>query len=275
MLRARDSDVRREETIWLSRLDPLRLPRHIAVIMDGNGRWARRRNLPRGVGHVRGADTVERIVRATRDLPELIAAARGEGVASGRVECLTLYTFSNENWRRPQDEVTGLMSLIERQLRDKLPEMRRKGVCIRLLGREEDLPESLREELRRDMESTAGNRDLLLYLALNYGGRREIVDAARRIAERAVAGELRPEELTEDDFAAHLYAPDVPEPELLIRTGGDMRVSNFLLWQIAYAELWVTPTLWPAFQPAELFRALVDFQTRDRRFGGLSSHGST
>ncbi len=264
-----------EENTWLSRIDPARVPAHIAIIMDGNGRWARQRHMPRTVGHVRGAEVVRRTVRCCRHLSSRLREAGVEVPEDApQVRFLTLYTFSNENWSRPQDEVWGLMQLIEDELHDHLSELQDHDVSIRLLGCETDLPATLREELDHDISATATNHHLALYLAINYGGRREIVDAARRLATRVAAGELAAEAIDETLFAQHLYAPGVPDPELLIRTGGDLRVSNFLLWQIAYAELWVTPTLWPAFEPVHIYQAIAEYQTRDRRFGGLSKHGS-
>lgn len=273
---ARTHEKQREELHWLRQIDPARVPRHIAVIMDGNGRWARRKGLPRLIGHVKGADTARRVIRACR---HLAGRLHEHGVTSdpsqGRVEYLTLYTFSNENWSRPEDEVGGLMRLIEQKLHDHLSELMDEGVSVKMLGRKTELPASLRDELERDIQATAENQGLTLYLALNYGGRREIVDAARRLATDVAAGRLTPEEIDEPAFASRLYAPHVPDPELLIRTGGDLRVSNFLLWQIAYAELYVTPTFWPDMSPGEIYRAIVEFQQRDRRFGGLSANGSS
>ncbi|HIE52819.1 MAG TPA: isoprenyl transferase [Armatimonadetes bacterium] len=244
-----------EERKWREQIDPDRLPQHIAVIMDGNGRWAQRQGLPRLLGHRAGAEAVRRVIEGCREL---------------KVPYLTLYTFSAENWRRPPEEVQGLMGLIEQKIREEIDELDANQVRVCLLGRMEGLPSSLQEELRRDMERTKDNTGLTLFLALNYGGRLEIVDAARRVAQEVRAGHLAPEELDEETFAQYLYAPGVPDPELLIRTGGEMRVSNFLLWQIAYAELWVTPVLWPDFTKADLYRAVYEFQQRDRRFGGLS-----
>jgi undecaprenyl diphosphate synthase len=185
------------------------------------------------------------------------------------IEHLTLYTFSAENWRRPEEEVRALMRLIEFVAGKEIGRLHEKGVRLRVLGRMDELPASLREELRRDMALTRANTRLNLNLALNYGGRAEIVDAARRLAERAAAGQLRPEAITEEAFAAALYYPEMPDPDLLIRTGGDLRISNFLLWQCAYSEIWVTPTLWPDFGRAELARALGDYQARERRFGAV------
>ena len=272
---ARTRETMKEELHWLRQIDPARVPRHIAVIMDGNGRWARRKGLPRLVGHVKGADTARRAIRACRHLAgRLYEEGLTKDPGLGRVEYLTLYTFSNENWSRPQDEVGGLMRLIEQKLHDHLSELMDEGVSVKMLGRKTELPASLRDELDRDIAATAENQGLTLYLALNYGGRREIVDAARQLAEDVAAGRMTPDEVTEEAFANRLYAPSVPDPELLIRTGGDLRVSNFLLWQIAYAELYVTSKFWPDMCPSEIYRAIVEFQKRDRRFGGLGAHGS-
>lgn len=235
-------------------LDRTRLPRHIAVIMDGNGRWARGRGLPRVEGHRRGEHTVREIVEACGQLG---------------VEYLTLYTFSAENWRRSEDEVRALMYLIEVVARKEIRELHRKGVRLRVLGRLHELPPSLQDELRRDVELTRENTGLNLNLALNYGGRAEIVDAARRLAEQVQQGRLQPSDITEEALARELYCPEMPDPDLLIRTGGEMRISNFLLWQAAYSELWVTPTLWPDFGRAELVEAIRAFQNRERRFGGV------
>lgn len=230
------------------------IPRHVAVIMDGNGRWASQRGLPRVEGHRRGEQAVHEAVEACGELG---------------IEHLTLYSFSSENWRRPEDEVQALMRLIEFVARRNIDALHENGVRLRVLGRTHELPASLQDELRRDVALTRANSGLNLNLALNYGGRAEIVDAARRLAERVARGLLRPEEITEEALAAELYYPEMPDPDLLIRTGGDVRISNFLLWQCAYTELWVTPTLWPEFDRAELVRAIRDFQGRQRRFGAV------
>lgn len=243
-----------EEEEWLHRLDPHRLPSHVAIIMDGNGRWAEKRGWPRAMGHHAGAETVRQIIEAASSLG---------------LRFLTLYTFSAENWRRPPEEVNALMELIEHKLQDEINDMDRGNIRLEVLGRWHSLSASLREEIRRDMARTCNNGGLRLLLALNYGGRAEIVDAARALAEQVQAGQLDPADFTEELLARHLYAPDVPDPELLIRTGGEMRLSNFLLWQSAYTELWITPILWPDFTKADLYRALYEFQQRDRRFGGL------
>lgn len=238
----------------LPSLDPTRIPRHIAVTMDGNGRWARRRGLPRVEGHRRGEQAVHEVVELCGELG---------------VEYLTLYTFSTENWRRSQEEVGFLMRLIESVAHKQIGELHRKGVRLRVLGRIHELPPSLQQELERDVILTRENTGLTLNLALNYGGRAEIVDAARRLAEQVRLGYLQPEEISEERLARELYAPDLPDPDLLIRTGGQLRLSNFLLWQAAYSEIWVTDTLWPDFGRAELAVAIRNYQARERRFGAV------
>jgi len=244
--------------------------------MDGNGRWARGQGLPRSSGHFRGAQTVRDVVRTCRHLPARLREAGVPGAdQANRIEYLTLYTFSKENWTRPESEVGGLMQLIERQLHDHLAELNENGVAVRQLGPPEGLPASLRDELARDVAETASNHDLVLYLALNYGGRAEVADAARSIAAEVMAGRLALDDIDEQCIARFLYAPEVPDPELLIRTGGDLRISNFLLWQVAYAELWVTGTLWPDFGPAQIYQAIADYQGRERRFGGLVDDGKS
>jgi undecaprenyl diphosphate synthase len=235
-------------------LDPERLPRHVAVIMDGNGRWAGQRGLPRVEGHRRGELAVREAVECCGELG---------------IEHLTLYTFSAENWRRSADEVSALMRLIEFVARKEIHDLHRKGVRLRVLGRIHELPASLQDELERDINLTRENTGLNLNLAINYGGRAEIVDAARRLAERVQRGQLTPEEIDEAALARELYHPGMPDPDLLIRTGGEMRISNFLLWQVAYSELWVTDTLWPDFARAELVEAVRAYQTRERRFGAV------
>jgi undecaprenyl diphosphate synthase len=233
-------------------LDTTRIPRHIAIIMDGNGRWARARGLPRIEGHRQGDRSIRTAVEMCGEL----------GVAH-----LTIYGFSTENWRRSADEVQFLMRLFEVVARREIGELHQKGVRVRVLGRTEELPPSLREELARDAELTRENGGLTLNLALNYGGRAEIVDAVRVLARRVVRGELDPGTITEAELSAALYLPDTPDPDLVIRTGGEYRLSNFLLWQAAYAELWVTETLWPDFGREELGQAILDYQRRERRFG--------
>jgi undecaprenyl diphosphate synthase len=228
------------------------LPRHIAIIMDGNGRWARARGLPRIEGHRRGDRSVRAVIETCGELG---------------IPYLTLYTFSAENWRRSTEEVQGLMRLIERVARREIHELHEKGVRVRVLGRVDELPASLRAELERDVALTRENTGLTLNLAINYGGRTEIVDAARVLAQRVRDGKLDPDRITEADLGAALYQPDTPDPDLMIRTGGEYRLSNFLLWQSAYAELWITETLWPDFGRAQFMEAIVAYQRRERRFG--------
>ena len=218
--------------------------------MDGNGRWAQRRWLPRAAGHRQGVAV----------LTPLLETAGRAGVKT-----LTLYAFSTENWRRSPKEVKTLMRLFTETARKQVPELNRRGARLRFLGRREGLPEAVLEALQEAEELTAGNESLDVYIALNYGGRAEIVDAARRMAEDGVP----PEAMDEETFARYLYAPDVPEVDLVIRTSGELRVSNFLLWQIAYAEFYVTDTLWPDFSPQEFMRALESFGSRSRRRGGV------
>lgn len=235
-------------------VDLSRLPYHIAIIMDGNGRWALQRGLPRLVGHRQGYKTVRRVVKDCADLG---------------VKMLTLYTFSTENWRRPPEETCGLMALIEEAARLELRQMHISGVQVRVIGRMHELPTSLQEELRRGMDITANNNRLILNLAINYGGRAELVDAVRAVAHRVCRGELQPEDIDEETIRAHLYVPNMPDPDLLIRTAGEMRVSNFLVWQTAYSELWVSPTLWPDFRTKHLIEALLSYQQRVRKYGGV------
>ena len=227
-----------------------RLPVHIAVIMDGNGRWAAQRHLPRVEGHRAGIDAV-------RDTVET-AARLG-------IQVLTLYAFSVENWKRPPTEVSTLMLLLKRYLRSELNTLLRNDIRFRVIGRMEALAPDIQDELNVAVERTSTNGGMLFNIALNYGGRAEIVDAARR----AMTSGLRPDELNEERFASFLYTSGQPDPDLLIRTSGEMRVSNFLLWQIAYTELWITPTLWPDFGARDFYRAVAEYQHRDRRFGGL------
>ncbi|HEX2728914.1 MAG TPA: polyprenyl diphosphate synthase [Rubrobacteraceae bacterium] len=231
-------------------MDPKTTPRHVAIIMDGNGRWAQRRWLPRAAGHRAGVSV----------LTPLLEAAGEAGVKT-----LTLYAFSTENWARPVDEVDTLMSLFLETARKKVPELNERGARLRFLGRRGHLPESVQAAMREAEELTAHNDRLDVYIALNYGGRSEIVDAARRI----VADGLSPEEVDEATFARYLYAPEVPEVDLLIRTSGELRISNFLLWQIAYAEFYITDTLWPDFSREEFFRAIESYASRSRRRGGV------
>ena len=236
----------------LAQIDLARLPRHVAVIMDGNGRWARAKGLPRVEGHRASMQSIRECVEACNDIG---------------VKFLTLYAFSTENWSRPADEVAALMVLIDHSVRAQVPELHEKGVQVKHLGRREGLPESLLNTLDEAARKTGANPGMVLQLAINYGGRQEIADAARAFAHEVASGAATPDELTEDAIAARLYRPDVPDPDLLVRTGGEMRVSNYLLWEIAYAEIYVTPTLWPDFRKRHVYEALLEYQGRQRRFG--------
>ena len=228
------------------------LPRHVAVIMDGNGRWAERRKQPRIFGHRAGMKSVRAVIEAAGDLG---------------IEALTLYAFSKENWKRPPAEVEALMGLLRRYMKSEREELIERGARIEAIGDLDQLEGAARAELDRLMEATAHCDRLRVTLALSYGGRAEIVEAARRIARAAVGGNLDPRTLDEAAFARFLYSPDLPDPDLLVRTSGEMRISNFLLWQIAYAELYVTETLWPDFDREAFFEAIEDYQSRERRFG--------
>jgi undecaprenyl diphosphate synthase len=227
------------------------LPAHIAIIMDGNGRWAARRHLPRVEGHRSG-------INAVRDVVETSARLG--------IEVLTLYAFSLENWKRPEAEVSTLMALLKRYLRLELRTLLDNNIRFRVIGRSQDLPSDIQDELADAIDRTSKNTGLLFNIALNYGGRAEIVDAARRMLESGIA----PADIDERRFSEFLYTAGQPDPDLLIRTSGEMRISNFLLWQIAYAEIWVTDTLWPDFRAPHLLQAVLEYQKRDRRYGGLT-----
>jgi undecaprenyl diphosphate synthase len=235
---------------------PGRIPRHIAIIMDGNGRWAQQRGFPRIFGHRNGAAPVRNTLRACAKLG---------------VEAVTLYSFSLENWKRPQDEVSALMHLYLEYMAGELPEFMRENIRVVQIGRAEGLPPEVLALRDRVVEQTSRNTGCTLVLAVNYGSRQEIVDAARALARQAREGALDPAQIDEALFARHLHTAGLPDPDLLIRTGGDHRLSNFLLWQVSYAELFVTPTLWPEFTVQELHQAVRDFASRSRRFGGLDS----
>jgi undecaprenyl diphosphate synthase len=230
------------------------LPRHIAIIMDGNGRWAKQRLLPRVEGHRAGAESARTIIRAAGELG---------------VKYLTLYAFSVENWNRPKDEVDALMKYLVHYLKTETPELNKNNVRLEIIGQVYRLPEAVQEQLRKSIATLAKNNGLTLIMALSYGGRTEIVDAVRSIAKKVKAGELDPADITEQVFAQHLYTRNVPDPDVLIRTSGEMRVSNFLLWQISYTELVVTPTLWPDFRKPQLYEALEEYTRRHRRFGAI------
>ena len=230
------------------------VPGHVAIIMDGNGRWAKVRHLPRVEGHRQGAESVRAIVRVAGEVG---------------VKYLTLYAFSVENWSRPKEEVDTLMKYLARYLKNEISELNRNNVRLDVIGQIYRLPEFVQEQLRKTMTVLAKNNGLTLILALSYGGRTEIVDAVRSIAGKVQAGQLDAEEINEQLISQHLYTRHYPDPDLLIRTSGEMRVSNFLLWQISYAKLVVTPTLWPDFRKAQFFQALEEYGGRHRRFGGV------
>jgi undecaprenyl diphosphate synthase len=246
----------REEAELLDKLDPNRLPQHLAIIMDGNGRWAQNRHLPRVAGHRSGVKTARVIIETCSRL---------------HIPCLTLYAFSLENWRRPQAEVEFLMRLLREYLKRELPTMQKNNIRLLFIGRSEHLPESVRDDMKEGMRLTSGNTGMRLILALNYGARAELVDAVNSIIEKARSKGLVSPRIDEQSISEHLYTAGLPDPDLLVRTSGEMRVSNFLLWQIAYAEIYVTQVLWPDFSRARLLEALVEYQKRERRYGGLGS----
>jgi undecaprenyl diphosphate synthase len=232
-----------------------KLPRHIAIIMDGNGRWAQRQNLPRIEGHRRGVASVRRVT---------------EECARIGIEQLTLYCLSSENWKRPQTELDFLMHLLEQYMIEERNTIMEHDIRVSVIGRRDDIPPATLAEMDKTISMTAANRGMRLCLAINYGARTEMLDAVRKIAEKVEAGWLRSDEISEQTIGEFLYTAGTPDPDLLIRTAGEMRISNFLLWQISYAEIWVTDKCWPEFAEAELHAAIRGFADRDRRFGGLS-----
>jgi undecaprenyl diphosphate synthase len=246
----------REEAEVLEKLDPKRLPNHVAIIMDGNGRWAERRHLPRVAGHRAG-------VKAAREVIETCASLH--------LPCLTLYAFSLENWRRPQAEVDFLMRLLREYLKREMPRIHKNNIRFLVIGRSAELPEGVRRDIADAMHLTARNTGMKLVVALNYGGRAELADAFNALLDHIHTNGLSAFRADEQTISDHLYTAGLPDPDLLVRTSGEMRVSNFLLWQIAYAEIYVTEALWPDFSRARLLDALVDYQKRERRYGGLGS----
>jgi undecaprenyl diphosphate synthase len=242
-----------------SLLRPELIPRHVAIIMDGNGRWAERRGISRVQGHRAGLEACREVVRSANDLG---------------IDYLTLYAFSIENWNRPKDEVRELMNLLETYLDQEIDEVMRNGVRVLAVGRSERLPPSVRTRVEAAVERTRHNREMTMIFALSYSGRAEIVDAARKLAREVEEGKLDPARIDEKVFASYLYAPDVPDPDLLIRTGAELRVSNFLLWQIAYTEIYTTTVMWPDFRKHHLIEAVLDYQKRERRFGKTSAQVS-
>ena len=233
-------------------IDSSRLPRHVAIIMDGNGRWAQQRNKPRLYGHKSGADSVREIVEVSREIG---------------IEVLTLYAFSSENWRRPEQEVGGLMSILKTYLSSELSRMMKNGIRLRCIGDISRLPDSPREALLNSMAETAGNRDLTLNLALSYGARDELSRAVRKIAAECAAGRLDPAQIDPEEIENHLDTAGLPDPDLLIRTGGEARLSNFLLWQLSYSEIYFTDIMWPDFRRQQFVEAISNYQQRERRFG--------
>ena len=236
----------------VTEIDRARLPRHVAIIMDGNGRWAERRGQPRLFGHRAGAESVREIVEAARELG---------------IEVLTLYAFSSENWSRPEQEVSGLMAILKKYLVSELERMVENGIRLRCLGDIDRLPYGVRGIMDKTMDMTASNRDFTLNLALSYGARDEIVGAARLLAADCLAGKLAPAAIDHGHFSEKLYTAGQPDPDLLIRTGGEERVSNFLLWQISYSEIFFSPVMWPEFRRPQFLQAIADYQDRERRFG--------
>ncbi len=241
------------EEEWLNQLDPERLPQHIAIVMDGNGRWAKAHGLPRQLGHRNGAEALRRVLKTAQKIP---------------IHTITVYAFSTENWKRSNEEVSFLMNLLVEYLRRETEELHSSGVRVRLLGDRQGLPTSVQQEFDRMEALTVHNVKMNLNVAVNYGSRREIIQAAQHLAAQAKAGEIEPADIDETLFSQSLYTADQPDPDLLIRPSGELRISNYLLWQLAYAEFYYTPVLWPDFNGKELCRAIYDFQQRDRRFGG-------
>ncbi len=237
-----------------SELDVTQLPSHVAIIMDGNGRWAKKRLLNRIKGHEKGSQTVRTVVRTCRELG---------------IRYLTLYAFSTENWKRPKSEIDALMFLLTQFLRSEKPELIENNIRLRVIGQLNRLPAKVQDSLHETITATQDLTGMDLILALSYGARTEIVEMVQRLAEKIQRRQIEPEFITTDLVAEHLYTRDIPDPDLLIRTSGEMRISNFLLWQIAYSEIFVTPTLWPDFSKAELLQILSDYQQRERRFGTI------
>src|SRR5438874_2800865 len=249
------------QTAYLSPEAKASLPRNVAIIMDGNGRWAREHHLRRIEGHRAGAESARIIIRTAGEL---------------RLKYLTLYAFSVENWNRPKEEVDALMKYLVHYLKTETPELNKNNVRLEIIGQIYRLPEQVQQHLKKSMATLANNNGLTLVMALSYGGRTEIVDAARGLAKKVKAAQLDPEDITEEVFAQHLYTCNIPDPDLMIRTSGEMRVSNFLLWQISYTELVVTQTLWPDFRKPQFYSAIEEYNRRHRRFRGIYPfrHGS-
>lgn len=244
-----------EEAKLLAQIDLARLPNHIAVIMDGNGRWAKMRGKPRIFGHREGAESVRAILDTCARL---------------QIKAVTLYAFSTENWKRPETEVSGLMQMLEYYLKKELKTVHKNNIRFQAIGKIEGLSEDLQKQIASAMKFTENNTGTVLSVALNYGGRAEITEAARKAAQFLIENGKSLERLSEEDIERYLYTHGLPEVDLLVRTSGEFRISNFLLWQLAYSEIYVTPTLFPDFRRAEIFKAIIDFQKRERRFGGIN-----
>jgi len=236
-------------------IDPKKIPKHVAIIMDGNGRWARKKAINRIRGHEEGTESVRVIVRTSRDIG---------------ISWLTLYAFSEENWKRPSLEIKALMGILKQFLKSELEEMQENGIRFQTIGRIDKLPEDVQALVRETVEKTSQNRDMVLCLALSYGARQEISDAFRKIAESIESGDMTSEDITDLLISKFLYTNGMPDPDLLIRTSGEYRISNFLLWQIAYTEIYITPVLWPDFRKEDYLLAIEEFQKRERRFGAIS-----
>ncbi|NLT96428.1 MAG: isoprenyl transferase [Clostridia bacterium] len=245
----------KNKTIQKSDILKKPLPKHIAIIMDGNGRWATNRGLPRVAGHRAGVETLKQIIEFCVEI---------------NISYLTVYAFSTENWKRPKEEVNTLMNLVVEYIERELDLLDRNGIKINPIGILDELPEKTLEYIKKAAEKTKDNNKLVLNVALNYGGRAEITQAVKKICQKIANGEITPQDINEDLISRFLYTSNMPDPDLLIRPSGEMRLSNFLLWQIAYSELWVTNVLWPDFKPQHLINAIYDFQNRDRRFGGIN-----
>lgn len=243
-----------EEEVLKSALDPSRMPRHVAIIMDGNGRWARRRGMPRTFGHRAGMDSLREVVKISSEIG---------------LRVLTVYGFSTENWKRPREEVDSLMDLLVEYMQKEISDLIKNNVRVRAIGRTAELPAKAREAVALAHEKSKNCSGLNLNIAFNYGGRTEIEDAVRSICAKVAAGEISPSEVDQQVISDHLYTAGQPDPDILIRPAGDLRISNFLLWQLAYTEFWLTDVMWPDFRSIHLLKAVVDFQRRNRRFGGL------
>jgi undecaprenyl diphosphate synthase len=252
--RAPEREMDEEEALKAA-LDPSRMPRHVAIIMDGNGRWARRRGMPRPFGHRAGVESLREVVKISSEIG---------------LQVLTVYAFSTENWKRPREEVDSLMDLLVEYLQKEINDLVKNNVRVRAIGKIGELPPKAREAVARAHERSKGCTGLNFNIALNYGGRTELEEAVRSICQRVAAGELSPGEVDQKVISDHLYTAGQPDPDILIRPAGDLRVSNFLLWQLAYTEFWLTDVMWPDFKRIHLIKAVVDFQRRNRRFGGLN-----